>query len=81
MAILQKAFEDVPAAGQPRQRSLAEGVWSFALSAMRSNAQVILQANGRVVELWADLAKEVTSQVESLQADVRAAADEALHQK
>ena len=45
----------------PDGDATAEGVWSFALSAMRSNAKVILQANGRVVDLWADLAKEVTT--------------------
>jgi hypothetical protein len=81
LAILQKAFEEYHAQDGSGGSEAVEGVWSFALSAMRSNAQVIVQANGRVVELWANLAKEVNSQIESLQAEVRAAADEAMSQK
>ena len=50
-------------------------------SAPCSNAQSILQANGRVVELWAGLAEEVGRQIEMYHAEVRTAAQQARNQK
>ena len=33
--------------------------WTYSLNAMRSNAEILQQANARVVETWTELAKDV----------------------
>jgi hypothetical protein len=81
LAMLQKAMDGHQPQNEPAAEETGDGVWSLALGALRSNAQVMLQANGRVIELWTDLAKEVSKQVETYQAEVQAAAQQARDQK
>ncbi len=44
--------------------------WTYAVNAMQSNAQVIRQANTRVMESWGELAKEVLQRVEIMREEV-----------
>ena len=44
--------------------------WTYAVNAMQSNAQIIRQANARVVESWSELAKEVLQRVELMREEV-----------
>ena len=38
--------------------------WNYAVNSMQTNAEIIRQANARVVESWSELAKEVLQRVE-----------------
>ena len=44
--------------------------WTDALNAMRTNAQIIGQANARILESWGELAKEVLQRVEIMREEV-----------
>ncbi len=44
--------------------------WTYALNSMQTNAQIIHQANARVVEAWGELAKEVLQRVELMREEV-----------
>ena len=44
--------------------------WTYAVNAMQTNAQIIRQANARVVESWGELAKEVLQRVEIMREEV-----------
>ncbi len=44
--------------------------WTYALNAMQTNAQIIHQANARVLESWGDLAREVLQRVEIMREEV-----------
>jgi len=44
--------------------------WTYALKAMQTNAQIIQQANSRVLESWGELAKEVLQRVDLMRAEV-----------
>lgn len=69
MGLLQKAFE-IRTNGAAPGEAAAEGaassdeMWETALGAMRTNTQVILQANARVLESWAQLAQEITGRMQ-----------------
>jgi len=44
--------------------------WTYALKAMQTNAQIIQQANSRVLEAWGELAKEVLQRVDLMRKEV-----------
>ncbi len=44
--------------------------WTYAVNAMQNNAQIIRQANARVLESWGELAKEVLQRVELMREEV-----------
>ena len=49
----------------------AEGhFWTYALNSMRTNAEIIQQANARVMESWGQLAGEVLQRVEVMREEV-----------
>jgi hypothetical protein len=63
MAMMQKAFETQPTNGAPEVKP--EEIWDTALGALRSNAQVVLEANSRLVESWTQLVKESMSKAQN----------------
>lgn len=66
--LMQKAFEARPT--PPREATDAQDdLWESALGALRTNTQVILQANARVLETWAQMAKEVTGRADHAAAE------------
>jgi hypothetical protein len=44
--------------------------WTYAVNAMQTNAQIICEANSRVLESWGELAKEVLQRVELMREEV-----------
>lgn len=44
--------------------------WNYAVNSMQTNAEIIRQANARVVESWSELAKEVLQRVEVMRDEV-----------
>jgi hypothetical protein len=44
--------------------------WTYAVNAMQTNAEIIRQANARVLESWGELAKEVLQRVELMREEV-----------
>jgi hypothetical protein len=44
--------------------------WIYALNSMQTNAEIIRQANSRVLESWAELSKEVLERVEIMREEV-----------
>jgi ElaB/YqjD/DUF883 family membrane-anchored ribosome-binding protein len=65
MNLWQKAFENRSVQQlQEGHAAPSEELWESALGALRTNTQVILQANTRVLESWAQLARELTSRME-----------------
>jgi hypothetical protein len=60
MSLWQKAFDSRPVPSAQEGQARSEELWQSALGALRTNTQVILQANARVLESWAQLAKEFT---------------------
>jgi len=70
MSMLHKAFENRTAAATTNGSTSADELWESALSAMRTNTQVILQANARILESWAHLAQELTSGIVDAQKDM-----------
>jgi hypothetical protein len=49
--------------------------WTYAVNAMQSNAEIIRQANARVLESWGELAKEVLQRVELMREEVTRVAE------
>ena len=66
MGLWQKAFENRSKQQQFQEEGAAGGeeLWESALGVLRTNTQVILQANTRVLESWAQLARELTGRME-----------------
>jgi hypothetical protein len=54
--------------------------WTYALHAMRTNAQIIRQANTNVLESWGALAKEVLERVETMRKEVDRVTELAMRQ-
>ena len=53
------------------QRDNEDGYfWTYAVSAMQTNAEIIRQANSRVMESWGELAREVLRRVEIMREEV-----------
>jgi len=44
--------------------------WAYAVNSMQTNAEIIRQANARVLQSWGELAKEVLQRVEIMRAEV-----------
>ncbi len=44
--------------------------WAYALNSMQTNAEIIRQANARVMESWSELTKEVLQRVEIMREEV-----------
>jgi hypothetical protein len=44
--------------------------WTYALNSMRTNADIIQQANARVMESWGNLAQEVMQRIEVMREEV-----------
>jgi hypothetical protein len=69
MSLMQKSFEASPI-GNGSQTSpnpqipRTDDLWEAALGALRTNTQVILQSNTRMVESWSQLAKDINSRVQ-----------------
>ncbi len=53
--------------------------WSYAVNAMQTNAEIIRQANARVVESWGELAKEVLQRVEIMRDEVTRVTEMGMH--
>jgi len=54
--------------------------WTCALNAMQSNEKIIREVNARVLESWAELAKEVLHRVEIMREEVTRVSEMALQQ-
>ena len=54
--------------------------WTYALNAMRTNAEIIQQANARVMESWGQLAKEVLQRVDVMRTEVQRATEIGMQQ-
>jgi hypothetical protein len=54
--------------------------WSAALDAIRTNAQIMRQANAHVVDLWSELAKEVAQRMEVMREEVSRATETVMRQ-
>lgn len=54
--------------------------WTYALNSMQTNAQVIHQANARVLESWGQLANEVLQRVEIMREEVTRATEMGMRQ-
>ena len=54
--------------------------WNHALNAMRTNVEIIRQANSRVLESWGELAKEVLQRVETMRKEVNRVTEMAMWQ-
>ena len=54
----------------PEQYDEESYFWTYAVNAMQANAEIIRQANARVLESWAELAKEVLERVEIMREEV-----------
>ncbi len=59
MDLLQKAFDARQADTGPDAQAKTKELWETALGALRINAEAVLQANKKVVESWAGLAKRL----------------------
>lgn len=44
--------------------------WTYAVNSMQTNAEIIRQANSRVLESWGELSKEVLQRVEVMREEV-----------
>ena len=57
-----------------RANSIGDGddnyFWTYAVNAMQTNAEIIRQANARVLESWGELAKEVLQRVDIMRTEV-----------
>ena len=53
--------------------------WTYAVNAMQTNAEIIRQANARVLESWGELAKEVLQRVELMRAEVNRVTEMGMH--
>lgn len=49
--------------------------WTYALNSMRTNAEIIQQANARVMESWGQLAKEVMQRLDVMREEVSRATE------
>lgn len=59
MDLLQKALDAGQVEANADPQAKARDVWEATLSALRANAQAIVQANTRVLESWAELGKKL----------------------
>jgi hypothetical protein len=55
--------------------------WTYALNAMRTNADIIQQANTHVMESWAQLAKEVLERIDVMRTEVNRVTELGMQQK
>jgi hypothetical protein len=67
LELFQKALETPMPQGSDTEGKY-RGLWESALTTLRKNTETILQANTRVTESWADLAKKVSGQAEDTMA-------------
>ena len=54
--------------------------WIYALNSMQTNAQIIRQANARVLQAWGELANEVLKRVEIMREEVTRASELSMRQ-
>ena len=54
--------------------------WTYAVNAMQVNAQIMRQANTRVLEAWGELGKEVLQRVEIMREEVARATELGMRQ-
>jgi hypothetical protein len=54
--------------------------WTYALNAMRTNAEIIQQANARVLESWSQLAHEVLERIDVMRTEVNRVAELGMQQ-
>lgn len=63
-------FQKTLSMGAPSNGNEAEAnyrdLWESALGTLRNNTEVILQANTRMTESWAELAKKISGQTEDM---------------
>lgn len=69
MNLMQKSFEARPMASSGADKSepampKADDLWEAALGALRTNTQVVLQANTRMMESWAQLAQDISGRMQ-----------------
>ena len=66
MNLMQKTFESQPLGngGENAKMPKTDDLWEAALGALRTNTQVVLQANTRMMESWAQLAKDISSRMQ-----------------
>jgi hypothetical protein len=63
LELLQKAFEARQADDSTDAQSKSRELWETALGALRSNTEAMLQANARLAETWAEVARKVGREV------------------
>jgi hypothetical protein len=65
MTMMQRAFEARPADGAAQETadSTVDSFWESALTALRTNTQLVFEANSRLLESWAQLV-QITNRVE-----------------
>ena len=54
--------------------------WIYAVNSMQTNAQIIRQANARVLQAWGELANEVLKRVEIMREEVTRASELSMRQ-
>ena len=54
--------------------------WNCALNAMKTNAQIMRQANASVMESWGELAKEVVQRMDAMREEMRRVTEMRIHQ-
>lgn len=68
MELFQKAIQTTPVQQGPDAEEKYRELWESALGTLRRNTETILQANSRVAESWADLARKVSGQAVEIMA-------------
>ena len=81
VSLMEAALQSHKTNGKGNGSSGEDGdFWTYATNAMQTNAEIIRQANARVVESWGELAKEVLQRVELMREEVNRATEMSMRQ-
>jgi polyhydroxyalkanoate synthesis regulator protein len=61
LELMQQAFETRQAGSTSDAQARTREIWETALGALRNNTEAVVQANSRMLETWAELAKKLRS--------------------
>lgn len=61
LELMQRAFETRQAGSTSDAQARTREIWETALGALRNNTEAVVQANSRMLETWAELAKKLRS--------------------
>ncbi|MEN6495425.1 MAG: hypothetical protein ABFD16_14185 [Thermoguttaceae bacterium] len=59
LELMQRAFEARQAGSTSDAQAKTREIWETALGALRNNTEAVVQANSRMLETWAELAKRL----------------------